>query len=128
MSVEKVKRKGRGAGWVRRAGRLDLGAFRNTILLQIFASARKHGLADEDIKHAVRNALAVDQQNEDRLLWIGPARSAQLLEVVTVQMKDGRDIAIHAMPLPDRSTSAYSPDEAGDGQQGAEELRKDHQR
>jgi len=37
----------------------------------IHPSARKHGIADEDIRHGMRNALAIDDQDEDIRLYLG---------------------------------------------------------
>jgi len=34
-------------------------------LVEIHPSARKHGIADEDIEHAMRHALAIDDQADD---------------------------------------------------------------
>ena len=65
--------------------------------MEIADSARKHGIADEDIRHAVRNELRTIAQG-DRLLVIGPARDAGLLEVVVLDPDDD-PVAIHAMPL-----------------------------
>jgi hypothetical protein len=36
--------------------------------VEIHPSARKHGLADEDIEHAMRHALAIDDQTDDTRL------------------------------------------------------------
>ncbi len=65
--------------------------------MEVADSARKHGVADEDIRHAVRNELRTISQ-DDRLLVIGPSRNAQLLEIVVLD-PDGDPVAIHAMPL-----------------------------
>lgn len=78
---------------------MDPEGFRSTIVIQVIPSARKHGVDDEDIRHAVRNAVAVSPLGDDRILSIGPARSGALLEVITVQMERERCVAIHAMPL-----------------------------
>jgi hypothetical protein len=51
--------------------------------VEIWASARKHGVAD----HAVRNTVRYIEQDYDsqiRLLLIGPDRAGCLLEVVVV--------------------------------------------
>lgn len=85
----------RSEGWAS----LDPNEFRNTIIAEIIPSARKHGVGDADIRHAVRNAIALSYQGEERTLWIGPACNGALLEVITVQMKRGESIAIHAMSL-----------------------------
>jgi hypothetical protein len=67
--------------------------------VEIHPSARKHGIADEDIEHAMRHALAIYDQDDDTRLYLGPARSADLLEVVTIVRDDGSELAIHAMKM-----------------------------
>jgi len=68
--------------------------------VEVHESARRHGIADEDIDHAVDNALAIEDAGEDpdRWLVLGPDRAGNLLEVV-VLATDERHIAIHAMPM-----------------------------
>jgi hypothetical protein len=68
-------------------------------LVEIHPSARKHGIADEDIEHAMRHALAIDDQADDTRLYLGPARSADLLEVVTIVRDDGSEVVIHGMKM-----------------------------
>lgn len=65
--------------------------------MEIADSARKHGLEDPDIEHAVRNAIRVLDQR-DRVLYIGADRTGRLLEVVVLD-DDGQPVAIHAMVL-----------------------------
>lgn len=67
--------------------------------LEIHPSARKHDIADEDIQHAVANALTIENQEDDAHLYLGPARHAELLEVVTLVRADGSELAIHAMKM-----------------------------
>ncbi len=67
--------------------------------MEIHPSARKHGIANEDIHHAVTNAITIDDQNEDTRLYLGPARSATLLEVVTIVRAGTPELAIHAMTM-----------------------------
>jgi len=67
--------------------------------VEVHPSARKHGIADEDIKHAAANAMTIDEQDDDTRLYLGPARSADLLEVVTIVRTDGPELAIHAMRM-----------------------------
>jgi hypothetical protein len=67
--------------------------------VEIHPSARKHGIADEDIEHAMRHALAIDDQDDDTRLYLGPARNADLLEVVAIVRDDGSELAIHAMKM-----------------------------
>jgi hypothetical protein len=70
--------------------------------VEIHPSARKHGIADEDIKHATKNAMAIDDQDDDTRLYLGPARSAELLEIVTIVRDDDTELAIHAMKMRDK--------------------------
>ena len=67
--------------------------------MHVHSSARKHGIADEDIRHAAENAMAIEDQDDDARLYLGPARSEQLLEVVTIVRDDGSELAIHAMRM-----------------------------
>ena len=67
--------------------------------MEIHPSARKHGIADEDIEHAMRHALAIDDQADDTRLYLGPSRNSDLLEVVTIVRDDGSELVIHAMRM-----------------------------
>jgi hypothetical protein len=67
--------------------------------VDIHPSARKHGIADADIEHATANAMSIDDQEDDTRLYLGPARDADLLEVVTIVRDDGTELAIHAMTM-----------------------------
>lgn len=67
--------------------------------MEIHPSAGKHGIADEDIEHATEHAMAIEDQDDDTRLYLGPARSAELLEVVTIVRDDGSELAIHAMRM-----------------------------
>lgn len=65
--------------------------------MEIAESARNHGIADEDIRHAVRvefRTIAL----RDRLLIIGADRTGRLLEVVVLD-PDDEPVVIHAMQL-----------------------------
>ena len=68
--------------------------------MEVHESARRHGITDEDILHAVDHALVTEDAGEDpdRYLVIGPDRSGVLLEVV-VLVTDERQLVIHAMPM-----------------------------
>lgn len=68
-------------------------------MVEIHPSARKHGIADGDIRHAVSNAFAFDDQEDDVRVYLGPARDATLLEVGTVVGHDGSELVIHAMRM-----------------------------
>lgn len=67
--------------------------------MEIHPSARKHGIADADINHAVTNAMTIDDQDDDTRLYLGPARDADLLEVVTIVRASDPELAIHAMRM-----------------------------
>jgi hypothetical protein len=67
--------------------------------VEIHSAARKHGIAHADIEHAVEHAMTIENQDDDTRLYLGPARSAALLEVVTVVRHDESEIAIHAMGM-----------------------------
>jgi hypothetical protein len=64
--------------------------------VEIHPSARKHGIVDEDIEHAVTHAMTIDEQDDDTRLYLGPARNADLLTIVRA---DGPELAIHAMRM-----------------------------
>ena len=67
--------------------------------MEIAESARKHGVRDEDIEHAVRHPLRV-VPGEGRDLVIGAGRSGALLEVVILDDDPNEDpVVFHAMPL-----------------------------
>ena len=65
--------------------------------MQITDSARKHGIDDDDISHAVRFELRTIAE-DDRLLIIGPDRTGRLLEIVILD-RDDEPLVTHAMPL-----------------------------
>ena len=67
--------------------------------MEIHPSAGKHGIADEDIEHPAEHAMAIEDQDDDTRLYLGPARNAALLEIVTIRRGDGSELAIHAMPM-----------------------------
>ncbi len=50
--------------------------------VEIYASARKHGIADDDIMHAVEHAVAIGEQDDGKVLYLGPDRAANVLEVI----------------------------------------------
>ena len=77
------------SGFVVRSGRVD-----------VSPSASKHGVALDDIEHAARNAAASEDLDDDLRLYLGPARSGALLEVISVVRGDNRpELVIHAMAI-----------------------------
>lgn len=68
-------------------------------MLRVHAAARKHGIADDDILHAVTHALALKDHPDDTRLYLGPARDGTPLEVVTLRRSNRPEVAIHAMKM-----------------------------
>ena len=69
--------------------------------MEIHRSARRHGVDDDDITHAIAHRLVIDDLGEDpdRWLAIDPDRAGNLLEIVVLISTNGNEIAIHAMPM-----------------------------
>ncbi len=69
--------------------------------VEIHPSARRHGVDDDEILHAVANSVAVDDLGEDpdRWLVIGPDSAGNLLEIVVLIASNADEIIIHAMPM-----------------------------
>jgi hypothetical protein len=77
-------------------------------------SARRHGVADEDIDHALAHAVAWAELGDDppRYLLAEPDRAGNLLELVVLVL-GGDELVIHAMDFdarPPRSSSETSDD------------------
>ena len=68
--------------------------------MDVLPSARRHGIEDADIDHAVRHATVVEEVAEDpvRYLLIGPDRSGDLLELMVLDQPQGPAV-MHAMVL-----------------------------
>ena len=64
--------------------------------LDIAASAHRHGIDEQDVLHAYRNAFRAFQQDE-AVMFIGADRSGRMLEVLVVTRHRRRRI-VHAMP------------------------------
>ena len=77
---------------------------RITILfnVEIHRSARKHGIDEPAIRHALEHAITVVDLEPDtdppRTLAIGPDPAGNLLEIIWLEF-DEVDLVIHAMPL-----------------------------
>jgi hypothetical protein len=69
--------------------------------VEIHPSARRHGIPDDDILHAIDHSIVVDDLGEDpdRWLVIGPDCAANLLELIVLISAEGDGLIIHAMPL-----------------------------
>lgn len=57
---------------------------------------------EADVRHAIENAMVIEDHDDDTRLYVGPSRSAALLEVATVVREDGSELVIDAMAM--RST------------------------
>jgi hypothetical protein len=75
--------------------------------VEITPAGRKHGVSDEDIAHAIANAIRLIE-HDDGLLFIGPDHAADLLEVLARQGTEGL-VVFHAMPLRPSYRERYLP-------------------
>jgi hypothetical protein len=64
----------------------------------IWPSAHKHGVSDDNIRHALAHILnaADDPQDDDVTLFLGPDEENNLIEVGVLDTDDG-PVVIHAM-------------------------------
>ena len=67
-------------------------------------SAYKHGISDDDMLHALRNPVRVENLDEGFTMFIGPAWDGVLLEIGIVDGDSG-PVIIHA----DRARRRYLP-------------------
>jgi hypothetical protein len=66
--------------------------------LSIAMSARRHGVTDDDMRHAWRNhILSHESDDEGVVIVVGPARDGSLLEVGLIRT-DTAVRVIHCMP------------------------------
>jgi len=78
----------------------------------IAESARKHGVAPEDILHAFRNPVHVFELDDGLTLVAGPDRAGALMEVGFVVSVDGVVVIVHAIaacPPQSSSGDAHAP-------------------
>lgn len=64
--------------------------------LPIWPSAFKHGIATSDIRHALRNFMAIADEDEGVTLFFGPTASGGLVEIGVLDTDEG-PVVIHAM-------------------------------
>ncbi len=78
--------------------------------MEVTPSARKHGISDDDIRHAFENAVAsiTVAEQPDFTMLVGPGQSAQLLEIGVIA-DDDNDYVIHAMPARARYLKMIRP-------------------
>jgi hypothetical protein len=67
--------------------------------VRIAEPARKHGVADDDIRHAFRNATRRVPGDGEVAMLIGPARNGAPLEIGVLGSGGDDPVVIHAMPL-----------------------------
>jgi len=72
--------------------------------VELHPSARKHGVPDQDIRHAATHFLIAypltdSDSGPQRELRLGPDRAGNLLEIVILLLDDGRTLVIHAMRM-----------------------------
>lgn len=71
--------------------------------MDIHESARRHGVSDEDVRHAVEHAVAmVDldmESDRPKMFLVGSDRAGNMVEVIVLLLAEDRELAIHAMPL-----------------------------
>ena len=63
----------------------------------IAPSARKHGITDDDMRHALRNPVGVADLDDGLTMFVGPARDGTLVEVGVADTGAG-PVIVHAMP------------------------------
>lgn len=68
-------------------------------VVEVREGARKHGVKDEDMRHAVRHAIRTRKLDDNKTLLIGADTTGRLLEVVVADFDSDRARIIHAMAL-----------------------------
>jgi hypothetical protein len=66
---------------------------------RVHGTALKHGVSAADIKHALKHPMRVIPQEDGTCVYLGSARNAEPLEVVTLPQPDGSELAVHAMKM-----------------------------
>lgn len=68
--------------------------------MEVLRPALRHGIAGQDILHAINHAITVDEVGEDPVRWLvlGPDRAGNLLELMVMDRPVGPAV-IHAMPM-----------------------------
>ncbi len=66
--------------------------------MRILDSAHRHGIADEDIRHAVTNAIRHHDLDDGLVMVVGPTVIGSLIEVGFVTTDDLGPRIVHAMP------------------------------
>jgi hypothetical protein len=97
--------------------------------VRIVQTARKHAIADEDMFHAVRNAIAQWYLDDELTMRVGPARDGELLEVGVLGVDTDDPVIVHAMrarantyPIDNRSQGMHTEAEIQRAAKLAQEL------
>jgi hypothetical protein len=67
----------------------------------IASSARRHGVPDDDLRHAYDHPIRLFELDDGFLMIIGPGRDASMLEIGVVEGDLG-PVIVHAMPARQR--------------------------
>ena len=67
--------------------------------MRIGEPARRHGVSDADVWHAVRNAMRWVEMDDDLTMLIGPVADGALLEIGVLDIVGDDPVVIHAMSL-----------------------------
>ena len=67
--------------------------------MEVREGARKHGVHDHDMRHAVRHAIRSRELDENKTLLVGADTAGRLLEVVVADIETSHPRIIHAMAL-----------------------------
>jgi len=68
--------------------------------VDVLRSPFRHGVDADDIRHALRNAVVIEEVDEDptRYLVLGPDPAGQFLELIVMDRPQGPAV-MHAMPM-----------------------------
>ncbi len=82
------------------------------VAAEIRASARKHGISDDDIRHAINNAIVsiTRPDQPDFTMLIEPDARAALIEVGVLETDD-QDYVIHAVVAREKYLKMIDPNE-----------------
>jgi hypothetical protein len=67
--------------------------------MRIGKPAHKHGIAETDIWHAIRNAVRRVDMGESLTMLIGPSSAGTFLEIGILDLEGEDPVVIHAMAL-----------------------------
>ena len=63
----------------------------------ILPSARRHGVEDDDMRHALHNAIVFHDQDDEVIIAVGADQAGRLIEVGFVESDDEHRVIIHSM-------------------------------